>query len=78
MKQKNKAMDITVAQELIMKYDAILGTIYQLENIIIKNNEHIECKHIECKHSTNAIIHIGERNYCSTCGDYVNNPINNK
>lgn len=70
-------MDITVAQELTMKNDPILGTSYQLENVIIKNNEHTETI-IDCKHNAKALIHIGERNYCSTCGDFVNNPINNK
>lgn len=70
-------MDITVAQELSMKYDPILGTSYQLENVIIKNNEYIEVIK-DCKHSAKTLIHIGDRNYCSTCGDYVNNPMNNK
>jgi D-ribose pyranose/furanose isomerase RbsD len=68
---------IRVAQELQMKYDPILGTTYQLENVIIKNNEHIEVIK-DCKHNAKALIHIGERNYCSNCGDYVNNPMNNK
>jgi hypothetical protein len=70
-------MDITVAQELTMKYDQILGTTYQLENVIIENNITTETI-IDCKHNAKALIHIGNRNYCSTCGDFVNNPINNK
>lgn len=72
-----RVMDITVAQELQMKNDPILGTTYQLENVIIQNNQHIETI-TDCKHNTKALIHIGDRNYCSTCGDFVNNPINNK
>jgi len=70
-------MDITVAQELRLKHDTILGSTYQLENVIYTNNDHIETI-VDCKHNTSNLIHIGNRNYCSTCGDFVLNPINNK
>lgn len=77
MTQKSKTMNITVAQELKMTYNPILGTSYQLVDVIVENISHTETL-VECKHSAKALIHIGERNYCSTCGDFVNNPINNK
>jgi hypothetical protein len=78
MTQKSiRVMDITVTQELQMNFDPILGTTYQLENVIIKNNEHIEVI-TDCKHTAKALITIGERNYCSICGDFVINPMNNK
>lgn len=69
--------NVQVGQELVMKHDPILGTTYQLENVIYEKDSYKETI-IDCKHTAKSLIEIGDRNYCSTCGDFVNNPINNK
>lgn len=76
MNKEIQIIKVTVGQELTMKYDPILGTSYQLENVIgnpISTTEIIK----NCKHNAKALIEIGERNYCSICGDWTNNPMNN-
>ena len=76
MNKKVQVFSITVAQELQMKFDPILGTSYQLENCIIENDRNTEIIK-DCKHNSGNLIEIGKRNYCNICGDWVNNPLNN-
>ncbi len=66
-----KIFKVTVGQELQMKNDPILGTKYELVNVIIDEEHITETPLQNCKHNTKQLIHIGSRNYCTVCQEWI-------
>ncbi len=66
-----KTIRVTVAQELQMKNDPILGTSYELVNVIIDEENITSTPLQDCKHNTKQLIHIGSRNYCTVCQEWI-------
>jgi hypothetical protein len=65
-----KGIKATVVQELQMKNDPILGTSYGLVNVIFIDENNLTEKK-DCNHNEKQLIHIGNRNYCTVCSDWI-------
>lgn len=63
--------NVLIAQELQMSYSPILGTTYQLNEVILEeeNLKVIETK--DCNHTGNSLIEIDKRNLCTICGTWA-------
>lgn len=81
-----KVIHNTIEQELIMTYCPILGSKYELKNVIRKNtnnnslyggNDMIYDSSLtiiieqECKHPKSAMIEVGYRILCGVCGKFM-------
>lgn len=66
-----KTIKVTVGQELQMTQDPILGTSYNLVNVIIDEKHSSTTEIKDCKHNTKLLIQIGNRNYCTVCNQWL-------
>lgn len=69
-----KGLNISTEQELQMTYSPILGTSYQLVNVVTKIESTIqqECNNKQCKHIGKSLMEIADRKLCMICGTWTN------
>ena len=62
--------NILIAKELQMSYSPILGTSYQLIDVILNEEELKVIEIKDCNHIGNSLIEIGTKNLCTICGTW--------